>query len=326
MTDTKSTITPEASVAFTSSSSSPSPAPGGTRSFFCDPLLPRYGINIVTGSSGAGKSRWLIPAAYSLLDGELLWGFPLAIAPLQRIAYIGCDRTSASLRATITALGYDPARLLIRSFQDSHEPYSVDSLRRLCAARNSSLPELIIVESLPALMGHGRSILDFHAVLDFAHELNLLITESGTSILGSVFPPKLKRGESYPNVRDNIAGCGAWAGIADTIISISADGQPPQCRIASVSTLTAAPFNIHCHFDSLGRLVPSPSVLPTAANSPLDDLLKPESELATASILAYGKASNLSERTTYSWIAMQLDLGNLSKIARGVYRVTAAPA
>lgn len=274
-------------------------------------LWPKHRLNLISGASGAGKSRWILPQLYALSEGKPVFDEPTQAV---KIAYVCCDRTSEDAKDTIADLGFDPGKLPIYSFMDNEMEWSFANVINLVPAGT----QLTFIEAIAALVP-GGNIIDYHAILRLGRQVHKTRRTSGIDFWGSTHTPKLKRGEDFKHTRDNIIGSGAWAGICGTIVHIheAESGQ----REIHILPRNAEPRTLYYEFAESGHLIECNLAVGTAILDIWLKAFKPGSTITTEVVLTQAERSKVSRRTAFRWIDEKVNEGVLLKVTKGVYEV-----
>lgn len=276
-------------------------------------LWPRHKFNIIDGASGAGKSRWILPQLYALMDGLPIMGHPTEPT---KVAYICCDRPKDDAQSTIELLGLDPNRLPIFSFMDNELEWSFNNVINFIPPGT----QLTFIEAVGALVP-GANLIDYHNILRLGRLIHKTRRTTGSDFWGSTHTPKLKKGEEYKHTRDNVLGSSAWPGIAGTIVHIEDPGQDTNQRDIHVLTRDDPPYVLEYEFDTTGHLVERGQAVGAAI---LDLWLKqclPSTVIRTSQILERASKAAIKERTAYRWVNQQVTDGTLDQAGKGIYTV-----
>lgn len=279
--------------------------------YFLEPIWPKRRLNIITGASGAGKSRWILPQLFALIEGK-----PIQDKPTQttKVAYVCCDRTVEDAQATITDLGFDPKLLPTTSFMDNTLEWSMTNVSSMLFAGT----ELCFIEAIAALVP-GGDLTNYHSVLKLGRQINAVTKARNISFWGSTHTPKLKKGESYRHTRDNVIGSSAWPGIAGTIIHINEEEDGS--RKVDIM-LRDGPNDVqHLEFSPAGQLVPFEISFGRVVMDGWLKGLAPGTNLSTAQIEERGEKAKLSRSTIYRWIKEKVQDGWLLDLKHGWYKV-----
>lgn len=278
--------------------------------FFVDGIWPRRRVNLIAGASGAGKTRFMAPQLFALLDGKPILG--RSVEKLDRISYVACDRTSEDACDTMSDMGYDPKRLHIYSFMDNEVEWQLNKVVEAVPFHT----QLIYIEAIGALVPHGK-INDYHEVLRFGRSVNKVIRQTGSEVLGSTHVPKLKKDEGFKHERENIFGAASWAGIAGTIVVV--EEQDDERRDIHILTRDGRKEKFTFEFNEQGHLVESSQVLGTYLLDRWLTTIPMGTDLTTAFIQEQGQKYRLGRATVTRWIAGTAENGLLLAVSRGLY-------
>jgi hypothetical protein len=286
--------------------------------FFVYPIWPRYSLNGVIGASSSGKSRWIIPQLYDLLDAEtVLDEYP--VDPDNRpkiIAYIDCNRTMDEVVSLIESGKRDPNRLILNGYIDQdNNSWSVGMLQEMIPADC----DLCYIEGISALL-QKKTVVDDRAVRELRRELNVITNMYGCSFWGSFLTPKMKAGEFYINARENVSGSGIWPGVLNTEAYIVGD-QNTATREVRIHTMSRLPIIQPSRFDENSDLVPyqaklveNPSLAARLAACP------PDTTILTSEVVQWADELGLTSKTAQRWLKQQSEVGDLIKLKHGIYK------
>lgn len=273
-------------------------------------LWPRRRLNLIAGASGAGKTRWITPQLFALIDGKPILG---RLTVPTKIAYVACDRTSEDARDTMAALGYDPNKLFIYSFMDNEVEWTFSKVIEV-------LPEgtqLTFIEAIGALVRGGK-INDYHEVLRFGRAVHRARRASGSDFWGSTHVPKLKKDEDFKHTRENILGSAAWAGISGTIVLV--DELPTSQRAIHILTRDMAAEKLICEFSPEGHLVESCQAVGRVLMDRWLTGISSETVITFELMQEVGDRYKMSRATVTRWIKEAVSDGRLEHVDRSVYR------
>ncbi|MDE1940625.1 MAG: AAA family ATPase [Patescibacteria group bacterium] len=217
-------------------------------------LLPRRELNLVAGPSGAGKTTFILDLLYHQWSkGANVFGyesFP------DDWAYVSLDRSSAGNRRTFARLGipYD-AFPIVSGLEEG-----LTSVEAIIKRVKDAWPEtkLIVVEGVGYLIPGGR-VNDGPTAFKFYTHVTKLCQQYDVAILGVMHTSKAKSDSFYTNPRERIAGSGAIAGCAETVIIVEpleADNPEVKLRRLYLCCRNAADRVFKMKLDAQGLLVP----------------------------------------------------------------------
>lgn len=285
--------------------------------YFSDPIWPKRRLNLIFGPSGAGKTYWLMPQLFALMDGRTLYGKPTRPT---KVAYACCDRSVEDASETIVNLGYDPDRLPMFSFMDNEEPLGIQSITKWLPHGT----ELLVVEAIAGLLpGNSQNkISDYHAVMNFGRAVNRMMRTMGVSFWGTTHSPKCKKDEQFLHNRDNALGSALWGGISGTMIEVQFDEKTQQ-RMIRFMLRHDEPWTEFYEFNSDHHLVPVSAGTARVILCRWLDKLKIGEELTTSQVIDKAAEVRLSEPTAKRWISEMEDEGRLFRVERGTYLIRA---
>lgn len=267
--------------------------------YFVDGLWPKKRLNLVCGSSGAGKTRWMLPQLIELKRKGV------------KVLYTCCDRTIEDAQDTMSEMGFDPTELPTVSFMSvADSEWTPDGLYALTAGIEH---DLLFVETIGALC---ENIMDMHKVLKFGRRINNYMKLSGASVWGSSWCPKTKEGEKFVRTRDNVMGSAAWPGISGTIVYIEATERGSSEREVTIMPRSGPERLENYRFNESG-------VLEKFTPPSFELLLAEGGMIYRSDVISMAEAMGLkgAEKAANRWVAAQLDKGVLKRIKAGEYLV-----
>lgn len=263
------------------------------------PDFPKGRFNLICGSSGAGKTRWILPRLIELQRSGV------------KVLYTCCDRTIEDAQDTMSEMGLDPTELHTVSFMDAGDSeWSPDGLYALTEGIEH---ELLFIETVGALANDINKMTD---VLKFGRRINRYMRLTGASVWGSSWCPKTREGERFIRTRDNVMGSAAWPGICGTILHIeSVEAGSPE-RVMTIMPRSGPERVEHAKFNDKGWLEayvpPSFETLLLGGGS-----IYRTDVIETAREIGHKDAEKAANR----WIASKIDRGVLKRIKSGEYLV-----
>ncbi len=281
--------------------------------YFVNGLWPKRRLNLISGASGAGKTRWIVPQLFALLEGKPVLGEPTVPT---RVAYVCCDRTAEDARDTMSDLGHDPSKMPIFSFMDNELEWTFTNVVNFVPAGT----ELVFIEAIAALVP-GGSLIDYHSILKLGRHAHRTTRSTGFNFWGSTHTPKLKKGEDFKHTRDNVIGSSAWPGISGTIVHIHENEQGQ--REVHILPRDSEPRIIVCEFDTSGHLVECNKIIGTVILDLWLSKLEPETVITVEMIMEQAVRTKVSRRTVFRWIDDKVNEGRLLRLTKGTYQVRA---
>jgi hypothetical protein len=196
--------------------------------YLIDKILPKHEIHLLAGPSGAGKSRWLFDNLLRWEAGESVLGYPSYPVPW---VYVSCDRSTTSVRRTLTMMQIDPDLIPLVSAWDPKGKLSLNAIRD---SVDEMKAELIVWEGFGSFVDPPATGTQVKAYLARMHDW-INADHRGPkgkprrmTLLGVVESPKLKPHEKYENPRQRVSGVAAWAHYTETIMLVEfADAKKP---------------------------------------------------------------------------------------------------
>jgi AAA domain len=185
-----------------------------------DSVFPEQAIHLVAGSTGAGKSRWLLEWLSDWQQGNpVLDGRKSNPVPWM---YVSGDRSEKEATATILDLGINPATIPLLPAFGIMPPMGVLGILETAEKKGVGL---LVWE------GFGQYVESNAGSSRVKAWLNMIVwrlshTQDGRprklplTIIGVMEQPKMKPRDKYNNARQRISGPAAWGHTASTIVLV----------------------------------------------------------------------------------------------------------
>lgn len=278
-------------------------------------LFPVNRTSIICGTSGAGKSRWLLAAIADWLEGKPILG--RASTP-QPCAYISCDRPSEATHDLIDRmnLGQRLSSMPIYSLMDANRTFDFRQIPPIVGSE----PRVLFIEAFQVLIPNGDMNKYWH-VLDFFRQWNQMCRANNYTSIGSCHEPKMKDGEGYSLHRDRIMGTAAWAAAVETIVTLEMElPKDIECtqRRLTVLPRNERPWQQLLDFDARGYLVESQQEYQMGEWLLTMELarLQVGATVSTLQVKQWALAKSVSESTVYRWLR---ESAYLEKVKKGLY-------
>lgn len=284
--------------------------------YIIDPILPATEIHLIAGSSGAGKTTFMLQTIIEWREGKPILGYKANPKPF---AYVSCDRSQEGIERTLDRVGIDPSTMPTidgrgRTFQQIVN----------VALANIPGVEVLFIEAIQSINPPTqKSVLEFNSVSRFLNDIALLSKRHKLTIVGTVHSPKAKEGEKYTDARQRVLGSVAWAAFTETILLI--ERVKPEDVYDNRRKLYLLPRNAkeECfdyRVDDRGRLVEIIDVVADVELLKFTNALPFEEDIPTVDFLAFCEGKSISRRTIFRWLGEAIENGLLINIKRGYYR------
>lgn len=307
------------------SSRTPGPVPG---------LFESHTINLIIGTSGAGKTQFLLNQLenYGTGGGFLNHAAPPS-GPVQ-LGMLACNRAEDDIQHSLVKFPFlsDQQNFPYAMWEPEESLSDSDNFHAAYDKLNSYIVEarrpvrLLIIENLQALMTSGK-ILDTKLVKEFCNSLRVFCRARGVTIIGTVGTPKMKGTECYPQLADRIPGANCWASEMATLMGVERIKlhRPAELRPAGrkiIVQTSDAPDEVHWgKFLENGKLDVSPDHIPIddAENDTekfFDAKLaaaKPGTEFKVKDLVGWGEEIKVGPRTVERWATKRTEDGALKR-------------
>ena len=177
--------------------------------------IPRGSVSLIGGPSGSGKTTTM----YQLLLAQACKGKFLGHDSFGlSFCVMGVDRGLASHRRTMKRMRMRPETI---SFDGLALSFDFDAVQQVIvkieayAAKHKALPAIVLLEGVDIMV---TKVNDIICVSKFVNLLTQVARRYHIAILGTLGSPKIKIGQGYACMRDNVLGSGGWARECETMI------------------------------------------------------------------------------------------------------------
>ncbi len=185
--------------------------PYPTRLYLVDRLIPVRSIALVSGCSGAAKTRWIFQCLEEWIKHSTFLGYPAI--PNPRLGYLCYDRCIEDCYDTLLDMHLDLPGI------DMASALSDDSLWDVKAEHFSGY-DCVIMDGVDMLC---KDINKFHVVRQEIQKLLRMIANSQIGIIASIGTNKSKDGEKYAHSRERSIGSSAWGRLTGTSFNLDFD-------------------------------------------------------------------------------------------------------
>lgn len=285
------------------------------------PFMPRHGVHVIGGASGAGKTTFLFQLLTTMRREGTFFGRPTRNL---KIAYATLDRDYAETDETLERMGIDKTqwpiyqydlRLALQSDIDDHRiEVLLDSIHKLQPAA-----EVIIIDGIMMVAMHGR-INEYQAMAFWFGRIKQWCNRHNIAVIGLVHSTKNKKGQEITDPRQMVLGSVASAGVLGSMLIFQSANKEDHYKLHFIGRNTATD-TVDVEKDANGLIIESPK--DSAKNqSALFDIMgqwPPNTPVALSVILAETAKKNLSRATTCRALTAAVAAGELYKPAFGKY-------
>lgn len=300
--------------------------------FVVETIWPRAGFHALVGSSGVGKSTWLLQAIHDWEHGLPILGFKSHPAPY---VYIMCDRAQTELQESLDRLGlgnwdikgYSIEQLSRAPFELHPENLDIEDL-----VTTFRWAEVFFIEGYTYWYKNksANATKDYTDTLRFWGKVRDHFAEQGKTIIGTGHQPKNKS-EGVTRTRDKIFGSVGQGAVIGTVMVMEDDPKHKGVRTLTIDPRNAKEFSVTYSVGPLGELVYNKVVggdkeeekEDTGAFTQLNAKLSTfqQGDLLIADTVREWKFElDVSKATTYRWLKAMLDGGVLIRVGRGIWR------
>lgn len=195
-------------------------------------------ISLIGGSSGAGKTRWLIQMIFKWRSGEPVFRHPVCVGDF---IYLSRDRSREGMERTLDRMNVDIAEM---NFIDSsvaeslNVPKALDNLVRKRREMERKDPELrplrlLVLEGIDFDVPEGK-ISDNDKVAQYVRRIRKIAKKHEVAVIATLGSPKMTPKNRYESPRDRLLGAGAWNRLAETVIVIEQEKGDEDARWVQV--------------------------------------------------------------------------------------------
>lgn len=227
--------------------------------------FPKGEISVVAGSSGSGKSTFVIDLLEKQRSKTPLFGHQTSG---MSFLILMVDRGEGANRRTLQRMHIEPASIPVKHLRGFRD----DALRGIREAVEScpTIPEVLFIEGLDLLMENGN---DTRVVASFMFQLQGLANYYNIAIVVSSGAPKQKTRDFYVGKRDQIIGTQAWARVIETVVVLQYEGGDDtlSTRVLTVLPRQQGAESFNLKFEN-GRLVENTAVEVVTETAAQDDV------------------------------------------------------
>lgn len=282
-----------------------------------DRIFPAYENHLTGGASGSGKTTLEAQIIEDWRNGRPVFGYKSYPAPF---CYIACDRSLASIQATLARINIPYKEWPIISL--INEVAQASTIMQIVNLARRKVPDVSVIW-LDGIHSLCPKINDYGEVQKFLVGMTRICQKERLTFKSLGHATKVREGESFLNPRHRFLGSVAWGGYSDTMTIV--DQENPEDQTDTTRKVYLLPRNeasqmLRYEFvDGRMRLVTEVSDLL------LDRWLremKAGSMISTVNITAQAEKLKLSRAATFRWIKQALANGSLQKSGHGLYQVT----
>src|SRR6185312_3338861 len=230
--------------------------PGRTRDYILSPVhtpfdgwFPKGRVSIVGGSSGAGKTTFILDALNRQANAGSVLGHAGTESPY---LVIFADRTELSNRETLERMGLDSFTTPISYLPVCWDGDAVNGILERIEAANC--PAAVFIEGADALVRDANKA---QVVAPFLAGLQKIAEHYHIALILSCGAPKQKPKDQYAQTRDRIFGSQMWGRMCEDILTITSDQEVPDLRNLTVEHRNARREKFVLEFKD-GLLVEAP--------------------------------------------------------------------
>jgi hypothetical protein len=286
--------------------------------------FPKGDVSLIGGSSGTGKTYWVMTLLEKVRNGAEVWGHT-STAREYRVVML--DRGAKAMRRTLNKLALsDEARdrvIRVTGAQQTSGPVAVLT----AATEGNPGAEAWFIEGLDLWLKEANKMSEVAQALD---DLQRLATRRNVAIIASVGSSKEKTAEGRDTERyhgrDTLFGSVAWGRKTETIVLISKTDQDPihdDCaRQYSVLVRNGRSEHFWMDFkDGELRMVSRPEAPEHVYMGPPKKaaLLKRNilAQFKPGERIIYSPELGASEKTYYAWLKVAVDEGLIERRDNG---------
>lgn len=287
--------------------------------YFLDGVIAREQVNLVAGSSGSGKTRWIFQLREAMRSQTKLLGYPTEQAIW---GYLSGDRAGDSIRETLDKMGINPQEFPIYSCVDQETVgKDLESLWDDACVTMGRHPEFLVVDGFTSFCPQGK-INEYTVVAKWLAGLQSFCQREHVTILGAVHTTKAREGQEIKDPRQQIAGSVAWAAYTEGVVVIHQPfhkGDKERFRDIYMCGRNAGKDMILAQFNSQGwlELREGEKEKVTATDLAVGHLLVGGVELQSVDLEAAAREAGVSRSSFYTWLRGMKVSGRLVESGRG---------
>lgn len=304
--------------------------------FVIDTIWPRAGFHALVGSSGVGKSTWLLQAIHDWEKGLPVLGFKSYPAPY---VYIMCDRAQTELQDSLDRMGLGNWDIKGYSIEQlSSAPFEVhpDNLDIQDLITIFPWAQVFFIEGYTYWYKNKSSnaTKDYTDTLRFWGNVRNHFAEKGKTIIGTGHQPKNKP-EGVTKTRDKIFGSVGQGAVMGTVMVMEDDARNRKVRNLAIAPRNAREFTVVYDVGAMGELIfnrirdedekesKTDEKEDSGATLQLNKKLQATASddiLPSSTIVGWANEIGVTRKTAQRWVTAQLESGYLTKLQKGLFK------
>lgn len=297
--------------------------------YFLDRFLAKRQVNLIGGSSGAGKTTLIFQLYRASREGVPFLG--MKVPPI-KWGYIAGDRTAESVMETQKRVGAEDLKIFSLVDKNLIGAELDKKVIPMLPAFLGYKPDLVYVDGFTVMVPDG-DMNNYHVVAKWIARLQRFCSRQDMTILGAAHVPKVREGDRLLDPRQRIMGSAAFGGYTEDMIIIDRVYKKDQesARLIHILPRNGQERQIKASFQD-GLIVPDMEEEKKEENRSgmadflLGSLLVAGARFMSADFEIMAKQKGVSRPTYYRWLAKLVTQGRLAKGNKGEYIVLASEA
>ena len=288
--------------------------------FLVDSIFRKYEIHLIFGPISEECTMLALSIAAEWSAGRPVFGSPSHPAPF---VYVACEATAPVLRGLMADMHLDPSQIPSTSLVGRTRPDEHNVETALAHARQVDPQVRVLFLDGMLSLCTGR-VNDYKESAKFLRDTVALCQRERVTIIGCVSTSKSKDGAGYLSTRDRMHGSTAWSSSSQTKILIEPNYPRNDTDITrTVSLMAPARRVIKFQYelsDTEGLILTGDGPMRASMDGWL--AVQPnDTEITTQQFIQVAQGFDIGHATVERWLRQQLELGTLTKVKHGVYRV-----
>lgn len=283
--------------------------------YLLENVIAEHQVNLVAGSSGSGKTRWIFQLKHEMENSRRFLGYKTQYV---RWGYLSGDRSGESIRETLSNMGMNPRTVPIYSCVDNKAiGKSIPALWAEVCEVLERVPDFLVIDGFTSFCPEGE-INNYAKVAKWLGGLQGWCQDQQVTILGACHTTKSREGEEITDPRQRILGSTAWAAYTEGVVVIDKPhqgGEKDAHRDIYMCGRNSGMEIVKVQFNDQGWLEEREEQREKtdALGFLLEDTLRPGTEHKSANLeklaMDLGK---ISRATFHRWLAKQKERGALT--------------
>lgn len=283
-----------------------------------DKIIAAGTINLIAGTSGSGKTTFLMQLLKDWEQGKAVLGGYQSFS--RKWIYVSCDRGTLETDRTMRRLGLGDWECQIYSMEEIEGTSEPDILRLYHRFPDV---ELFVIEGIQSCIPDSKGSQN-RAEMLWVMKLRREMLCHNKTIIGTIHTPKMKKNEAYINGRSNMLGSASLSGSISTLISIHAAGDADEDvtddREVIVRPRDTPTFKLAYSRDKQGRFIEENDAQAEFKLEIKLNSMQPGQLFKAEEMFKIGEEEGWYKMKVHRWLTKQIEDGVIERVSKGQYR------